>query len=50
MKTTISCRIDEECKTLFQIKYPYMLSRFLVHCIIKAINDKKFFDTVIFGD
>ena len=32
----------------FQRKYPYMMSQFLRHCLVKALNDKTFFDYTMF--
>lgn len=45
----VSCRIDKKVKDIFQKKYPFCLSRFVVNCIKFAIKDKKFFDAIFFA-
>lgn len=40
------CSVSE--REQFQRKYPYMMSHFLRHALVKAINDKVFFDYVCF--
>ena len=34
----------------FQQLYPYCLTTFIKGCIIKAINNKQFFNSVFFGE
>lgn len=46
----ISFRCPESVRDDFQKKYPYCLSRFILKCLIFAIKDKQFFDSVYFSD
>lgn len=43
-----SFRCSKDERDEFQRKYPYMMSQFLRHALVKALNDKVFFDYVSF--
>lgn len=45
-----SFRCSKEEREFFQNKYPYMMSHFLRHALVKALNDRVFFDYVCFED
>lgn len=49
-KTTVSCQCPEDVKQMYNKLYPQTLSRFLVNCIRKAVNDKNFFIDIFFGE
>lgn len=43
-----SFRCSKNEREEFQRKYPYMMSHFLRHALVKALNDRVFFDYVCF--
>lgn len=45
-----SFRCSKAERETFQHKYPYMMSHFLRHALVKALNDRVFFDYVCFED
>lgn len=45
-----SFRCSKTEREEFQRKYPYMMSQFLRHALVKALNDRLFFDYVCFED
>lgn len=48
MKKTVNFRFEENIINGFQKRYPYCLTRFLLHCIKLAISDKSFFEGIYF--
>lgn len=45
-----SFRCSKSERDSFQNKYPYMMSHFLRHALVKALNDRVFFNYVCFED
>lgn len=48
-KRSVSFWIEKTTIDLFQRTYRGCLSRFVVNCIKKALNDKEFFDQIFFN-
>lgn len=45
-----SFRCSKAEREEFQRKYPYMMSHFLRHALVKALSDRLFFEYVCFED